>query len=198
VNLWKNIKVQAALALFVAAAFTQLAQAGVRPDNRPLGPRAGVSAASSMPSQKALDAVGARWNAIAESYGARPASSYYTQSALDAMGQRNQAQAPFDSGALFPNSDPSSPGYVPGADFSRQLHTALGQLDTYVPGVTDFPTTVADPGSTSDQPTVIVADEGFDWSDAGIGAAGVLGTCLLLAGCALVAASHRKHKPAVL
>jgi hypothetical protein len=105
VNLWRIIKTQAALALFVAAAMTQVAHAGT------------------MPSQKALDALGARWNAVAESYGARPASSYYTKQALDAMGQRSQAQIRFDPGVLFPNADPSSPGYVPGAEQYEAFRT---------------------------------------------------------------------------
>jgi hypothetical protein len=259
VNLWKNIKVQAALALFVAAACTQLAHASVRPDDRNMGPRpAESSAGSSMPSQAALDALGARWNAIAESYDARPASSYYSKQALEAMGQRGQAQ--ISEGASFPT----------------KLHTALGELNTYAPGVTDFPTKtpetdapataldtgptgagylvngqlvepgsagtsyvvggqVIEPGSAGtgsvvddqlieprvqwqtqrmhgavrpddragirsvdDSSTIVYADNGFDWRDASVGAIGAFGTCLLLLGCALLAASHRKHRPAVL
>ncbi len=192
-NLWKIIKTQAALALFVAAACTQLAHAGIRPDDRNVGARTSiVSASESTPSQAALDAIGARWNAIAESYGARPASSYYSQAALDAMAQRGQAQAAatasFDPGALFPNGDPTSPGYVPGAQVANDVHGALRPDDRGGIRAVDDTQTVT--GTT---------DDGFDWHAAGVGALGAVGTCLLLLGCAFLAASRRKQQsPAVL
>ena len=228
-NLWKIIKTQAALALFVAAACTQLAHAGVRPDDRNVGARTSIVSPSqsseSMPSQAALDALGARWNAIAESYGARPASSYYSQAALDAMGQRGQAQAAatgsFDPGALFPNREyPTSAGYVPGADGQIDMPAATpldpsptgsghlvngrliapgeqAQTDVHGAlrpddrgGIRAVDDTQAVAGTTGD---------GFDWHAAGVGALGAVGTCLLLLGCAFLAASRRKQQsPAVL
>ena len=115
-KLWRTIKVHAALTLFVAAAMTQLAQA------------------MPAPSPEAADAVGARWNAVADAYDARPAASYYSKRALDAMGQRMQAQAdryePFRTD--FPSSSsepgPATTGYVVGGQLvqSGQSH-AVGK-----------------------------------------------------------------------
>jgi hypothetical protein len=101
-KLWRTIKVHAALTLFVAAAMTQLAQA------------------MPAPSPEAGDAVGARWNAVADAYDARPAASYYSKRALDAMGQRMQAQVDrYDAFRTdFPSASsepgPATTGYVVG------------------------------------------------------------------------------------
>ncbi len=179
-NLWRIIKVQAALALFVVAAFTQLAHAGASAQL----PRNEQSAASFY-SQRALDAMGARGKAMAAHYNHEAATSATT----------------FDPGVIFPNGDPSSPGYVPGAP-------AYSTGIDFVPGVSDYPTAVTDSPARPDdregvrgiggQPSIVTTSASFDWNDAGIGALGALGTCLLLVGCGLFAASHRKHKPAVL
>jgi hypothetical protein len=255
-KLWRIIRIQAALTLFVAAVMTQLAQA------RPA------------PSQETGDAVGARWNAVADSYGARPAASYYIKRALDAMGQRMQAQVPVDPGALFPNGDPSSPGYVPGAERYEALRTDLPSTSSE-PGPTTTGYVVGgdlvQPGESAGAaksairpddragirsvdgiavstangaiwgmiPKVVVANEAsgmqarhgahsqndavhtarpdgragfhgveapqmvatnidrrFDWGDAGIGAIGAFGSSVLLAGCAFLALSHGRRKPA--
>ncbi len=170
--------VQAALALFVAAAFTQLANAGASAQL----PRNEHSAASYY-SQRALDAMGARGEAMARHYQHEAAA---------------QSTKTFDPGVIFPNGDPTSPGYVPGASSNGSA---------FVGGSTDFPAAVGSAIRPDDregirgignQPTVVATEDSFDWNDAGIGALGALGTCLLLAGCGLFAASHRKHKPAVL
>ncbi len=98
-NLWTTLKVQAALALFVAAAFTQLAHAG--------GPKEHAKIdrpAASFYSPQALKAMGDRWTAMAAFYQHkptatrvidRPAASFYSPQALKAMGDRWTAMATF-------------------------------------------------------------------------------------------------------
>ena len=219
-KLWRIIRIQAALTLFVLAAMTQLAHA------RPT------------PSAETGDAVGASWNAQADSDGARPTASYYSKRALYAMGQRMQAQVSVDSGVLFPNADPSSPGYVPGAeryqafrtDFPnapaepgpatgniaggdriqpgqpaagaeaagvQARHAALGALshndDVHAVQPDDRP---GPRGIEAPQAVASGVDAGFDWSDAGIGAIGAFGTCVLLAGCAFLGLNYGRRRPA--
>ncbi len=149
-NLWRNMKVQGALALFVAAACTQVAQAGIRPDNRSVGPRASTTAehASVRPDDRAIGVrVGLATSAsasqtdryygggrTASSYGSlksksAPTSSLPSKRALEAMGDRwNAVAASYDSQsrALY-----SSAAHQ--RDFQQQLHRALGRLD-YQPG----------------------------------------------------------------
>ncbi len=99
-NLWTTLKVQAALALFVVAAFTQLAHAGVPNEHVRLD-----RPAASFYSNQALKAMGDRWTAMAAYYKAhptkpstpriidRPAASFYSNQALKAMGDRWTAMA---------------------------------------------------------------------------------------------------------
>ncbi len=233
-KLWSKIKVQGALALFVTAAFTQLAHAGLRPDDRAVGPRAAavqhaatrpdnravgsrvsVLPGSSLPSQQARKALGDRWNAIAAAYGAGTARSYSSAAHLrattdpfqarlhKALGELDYQPGVTDVPAATPSAGPATTGYVVG-----------GQLiqpdEHYQPLIADVPaaTLSAGPAATrpddragirgiDDRPAIVVTGGSFDWNDAGIGAAGAFGTCLLLVACAAFAA-NRKHKPAVL
>jgi hypothetical protein len=214
VNLWRIIKMQAALALFVAAAMTQVAHA------------------ATTPSQKALDAVGARWNAAAEAYNARPAASYYSADALAAMAGRSQAQAASEQYSAFrtdfpaPSSEPgpASTGYVVGGVLIQPGQSAAEATASVRPddragirSVDGVAVSAADAlalndathaarpddraglrGTGASNPVATSVDGSFDWSDAGVGALGAIGTCVLLAGCAVVAVSHRRRRPAVL
>ena len=199
-NLWRMIKTQAALTLFVAAAMTQLAHA--------------------MPTQsaEATNATGARGNAVADSYDARPAASYYSKRALDAMGQRMQAQAShYDAFRTdFPSASsepgPATTGYVVGGKLI-QPGQSNGAIEGMIPSVANAPAGVlarhaalgrlalndsvhATGGTGAPQTAVANIDSGFDWGDAGIGALGAFCTGLILAcGAVLIIVHHGRRKP---
>jgi hypothetical protein len=62
---------------------------------------------------------------------------------------------------------------------------------------TAYPAVVAPASSTADTPaptvTQTIADEGFDWGDAAIGA-GAAGAVLLLTAAGATAVGHRRHQ----
>ena len=213
-NLWRIIKMQAALALFVVAAMTQVAHA------------------ATTPSQKALDALGARWNAAAGSYNARPAASYYTADQLAAMAGRSQAQAAAaqysafrtDFPAASSQPGPASTGYDVGGVLIQPGQSAAEATPSIRPddraglrsiGGASAPTAGALSlndsahavrpddraglrGSEASEPLATSSGGSFDWNDASVGALGAMGIYVLLGGFALLAVNNRRRRPAVL
>jgi hypothetical protein len=172
-----TIRTQTALALVVAASLPQVAQSA-----SPTG------SAASHYSPAALQAMGARYDAMAKSYAARPAASYLSAAAVQAMGQRYQAQVAA--------ADSTTTGYVVGGQLVRQgqVFEPVGQ----VAGPTDKPVRPDDRGGIrgiDDAPLAAAASSGsFDWTDAGIGALGGLGVSLLLVGGLVLGLSTRRER----
>jgi hypothetical protein len=212
-----TIRTQTALALLVAAGLPQVAQsAGYKPFATDFGraetpavtqsssykpfvtdfPQARVSAvksdsAASHYSAAALDAMGARYDAMADSYATRPAASYLPAEAVQAMGQRYQAQVAA--------ADSTTSGYVVGGSL-----VSPGQANDPADQITAAAVTPVRPDDRSgirgidDTPVAAAAASGgFDWSDAGIGAVSGLGLSLLLVGgLVLGLTARREHKVA--
>ncbi len=158
-NLWRIVKTQAALALLLAAAMTQVAQAKPIPSNRAVGP---------IPSDRA---VGPR----AEAVQGPLAGPWYTpqeRRSLDAF-----------SNLTFPEQQESLRALDPAAS-ARDESLKHQQL------LRGLAATARDQGAAT--------DSGFDWGEASVGGLGAVGIALLSAGGMLLAARHRKHKPAVL
>jgi hypothetical protein len=76
-------------------------------------------------------------------------------------------------------------GSSPAPDLSSPdaRDSARNPVTTYAPGQPIRPT----------QP-VVTADRGFDWGDAGLGAAGMLGLIAIVGGTLLVAGQRRRHR----
>ncbi len=208
-----TIRTQTALALLVAASLPQVAQsAGYKPFVTDFGradtpavaessnykpfvtdfPRAtATDSAASHYSAAAVQAMGARYDAMAKSYATRPAASYLPREAVQAMGQRYQAQV---SAA---NSTTS--GYVVGGELVPQGE--VYQPTRVITPPRDLPVRPDDRAGVrgiDDTPVAAAATSGsFDWTDAGIGAASGLGLSLLLVGGLVLGLStRREHKVA--
>jgi hypothetical protein len=132
-----------ALGLVVVAAFAPAAHA-LRPDDRAIGPRTEVGAASHYTDQ-ALNALGQRWQAEARFYLGRSSTSSYPRPDDRATGPRTEV-------GLASHSTDSS---YPRPDDRAGIR-----------GV--------------DESTVATSGNGFDWRDAGIGAAVAMAALLLL------------------
>jgi hypothetical protein len=156
-----TIKTQTALALLVAASLPQIAH-GQHYDPFAADVRSGDSAASHY-SDPAVDAMGARYDAMATSYASRPAASYLSAAAVKAMGERYQAQ-------VAANDSTANAGQPVRPDDRGGIR-----------------------GVEEPQVAAAASSGSFDWTDASIGAASGLGLSLLLVGGLVLGLSTRRE-----
>jgi hypothetical protein len=169
-------------ALCALAVVVPTAQAADRPDNRAVGPRSQVTHQDfwnydSTGTKVADSSPGIRASELAQQFSGGDVSSYYTPAAIKAMGDRYNAEA-----ALFA----PLPAHVQDLEalngaYQESTTSAVRPDDRAgIRGVEQQPQTV-----------YVTQSQGFDWSDAGVGALGAFGACFL-AGLTLLAMRRQR------